>query len=177
MDNTSYEELLKKFIEKEEELRVSNLKLQLSEQEIIKLNVQVENVRQELNLKQEELQVMFYMEKHWLKRELTSKLEDCDSRNKELENKLSQYEAEKMKQEELHAAKQKRLQDGIISLVEDYGQRMIELERANNMIDYLKTEICSRDDKISNMKKFTDDVKTTLKELIIEVYNLKFGMV
>jgi hypothetical protein len=44
------------------------------------------------------------------------------------------------------------------------------------MIDYLKTEICSRDDKISNMKKFTDDVKTTLKELIIEVYNLKFGM-
>jgi chromosome segregation ATPase len=177
MDNRSYEELLKKFIEKEEELRVSNLKLQLSEHEIIKLNVQLNNVRQELNLKQEELQVMFYMEKHWLKRELTSKLEDCDSRNKELENKLSQYEAEKMKQEELHAAKQKRLQDGIISLVEDYGQRMIELEKANNMIDYLKTEICSRDDKISNMKKFTDDVKTTLKELIIEVYNLKFGMV
>jgi chromosome segregation ATPase len=64
--------------------------------------------------------------------------------------------------------------------MEEQGQRMdmlmIELEKANNMIDYLKAEICSRDDKISNMKKFTDDVKTSLKELIIEVYNLKLGM-
>ncbi|XP_045820081.1 synaptonemal complex protein 1-like [Trifolium pratense] len=62
MDNRSYEELLKKFEEKEEELRVSNFKLQLSEQEIIKLNVQVENsevqldnVREELKLKEEEI--------------------------------------------------------------------------------------------------------------------------
>jgi hypothetical protein len=97
MDNRSYEELLKELIENEEELRVSDFKLQL-------------------------------------------------------------------------------LKDEIISLVEDYVQKMIELEKANNMIDYLKAEICSRDDKISNMKKFTDDVKTSLKELIIEVYNLKLGM-
>ncbi|PNX54471.1 hypothetical protein L195_g048090 [Trifolium pratense] len=62
MDNRSYEELLKKYLEKEEELRVSNFKLTLSEQEIIKLNVQVENgeaqlnnVREELKLKEEEL--------------------------------------------------------------------------------------------------------------------------
>jgi chromosome segregation ATPase len=194
MDNRSYEELLKKFIEKEEELRVSNFKLQLSEQEIIKLNVQVENsevqldsVCEELNLKQKELQKLkskmldsqakFCLEKDELKRELTSKLEDCDSRNKELENKLSQY---KLEEEELHASQQKFFEDEIESLMEEQGQRMdmlmIELEKANNMIDYLKAEICSRDDKISNMKKFTDDVKTSLKELIIEVYNLKLGM-
>ncbi|PNX63558.1 hypothetical protein L195_g061687, partial [Trifolium pratense] len=62
MDNRSYEELLKKFLEKEEELRVSNFKLTLSEQEIIKLNVQVENsdaqldnVSKQLKLKEEEL--------------------------------------------------------------------------------------------------------------------------
>jgi hypothetical protein len=62
MDNRSYEELLKKFKEKEEELRVSNFKLQLSEQENIKLNVQVENskaqldnVCEELKQKEEEL--------------------------------------------------------------------------------------------------------------------------
>jgi chromosome segregation ATPase len=188
MDNRSYEELLKKFIEKEEELRVSNFKLQLSEQEIIKLNVQVENsevqldsVCEELNLKQKELQKLkskmldsqakFCLEKDELKRELTSKLEDCDSRNKELENKLSQY---KLEEEELHASQQKFFEDEIESLMEEQGQRMdmlmIELEKANNMIDYLKAEICSRDDKISNMKKYTDDVKTSLKELMVE-YN------
>jgi chromosome segregation ATPase len=188
MDNRSYEELLKKFIEKEEELRVSNFKLQLSEQEIIKLNVQVENsevqldsVCEELNLKQKELQKLkskmldsqakFCLEKDELKRELTSKLEDCDSRNKELENKLSQY---KLEEEELHASQQKFFEDEIESLMEEQGQRMdmlmIELEKANNMIDYLKAEICSRDDKISNMKKHTDDVKTSLKELMVE-YN------
>ncbi|KAL5075362.1 hypothetical protein RYX36_014346, partial [Vicia faba] len=62
LDNTSYDELLKKFIEKEEELRVSNLKLQLSEQENIKLVVQVENseilvddVCEKLKLKEHEL--------------------------------------------------------------------------------------------------------------------------
>ncbi|PNX57984.1 hypothetical protein L195_g050680, partial [Trifolium pratense] len=62
MDNRTYEELLKKFREKEEELRFSNFRLQLSEQEIIKFNVQVENsetqlhnVREELKRKEEEL--------------------------------------------------------------------------------------------------------------------------
>ncbi|WJX34480.1 hypothetical protein P8452_22591 [Trifolium repens] len=116
-------------------------------------------------------QAKFCLEKDELKRELTSKLEDCDSRNKELENKLSQY---KLKEEELHASQQKFFEDEIESLMEEHGQRMdmlmIELEKANNMIDYLKTEICSRDDKISNMKKYTDDVKTSLKELMVE-YN------
>jgi hypothetical protein len=62
MDNRSYDELLKKFIENEEVLRVSNFKLQLSEQEIIKLKIQIDerenqlgNVREELKLKEEEL--------------------------------------------------------------------------------------------------------------------------
>jgi chromosome segregation ATPase len=85
-----------------------------------------------------------------------------------------------LEEEELHVSQQKFFEDEIESLMEEHGQRMdmlmIELEKANNMIDYLKAEICSRDDKISNMKKFTDDVKTSLKELIIEVYNLKLGM-
>jgi hypothetical protein len=126
---------------------------------------------QKLKLELFDSQAKFCLEKDELKRELTSKLEDCDSRNKELENKLSQY---KLKEEELHASQQKFFEDEIESLMEEHGQRidmlMIELEKANNMIDYLKTEICSRDDKISNMKKYTDDVKTSLKELMVE-YN------
>jgi len=62
MDNGTYDELLKKFNEKEEELRVSNYKLQLWKQEIIKLKAQIENsegeldnVREELKLKEEEV--------------------------------------------------------------------------------------------------------------------------
>ncbi|KAL5075358.1 hypothetical protein RYX36_014342 [Vicia faba] len=62
MDTRSYDELLKKFIENEEKLRVSYFKFQLSEQEIIKLKVRIENsesqlynVREELKLKDEEL--------------------------------------------------------------------------------------------------------------------------
>ncbi|XP_058722472.1 protein NETWORKED 4B-like [Vicia villosa] len=62
-ENKSYDELLKKFIKNEEELRVSNLKLQLSEQEIIKLKNQIEkrenqldNVLKELELNKDELE-------------------------------------------------------------------------------------------------------------------------
>ncbi|RHN69787.1 hypothetical protein MtrunA17_Chr3g0128561 [Medicago truncatula] len=62
IDNRSYDKLLKKCIENEEELRVTNLKLQLSEKEVINLKVQVENskgqfdnVCEELKLKEDEM--------------------------------------------------------------------------------------------------------------------------
>ncbi|XP_045820082.1 CAP-Gly domain-containing linker protein 1-like [Trifolium pratense] len=167
-----------------------------------------------------------------LNMELTSKLKDCQSRNKELENKLSRdrdakvaqemvleeeinclreelgqkmhlveaankekemvvierneakakikkleheifsCKAEKLKHADLHATQQKFLQDEIMSLRKEHGQRMdmvmVELDEANVMIANLKAEICSRDDKISNMKKHTDDVKTSLKGLMID---------
>ncbi|CAJ2641741.1 unnamed protein product [Trifolium pratense] len=116
--------------------------------------------------------------------ELTSKLEDCNSRNKKLENKLRQYEAEKLNQEELHGTQKIVLQDEIISLRQELEQRMddaeatdkqldmvmLELVEANVIIDNFKAEICSRDDKISNMQKYIDDVKTSLKELMMD-YN------
>lgn len=62
-ENRSYDELLKKFIKNEEELRVSNLKLQLSEGEIVKLKNQIEksedqldDVLKELKLNKDELE-------------------------------------------------------------------------------------------------------------------------
>jgi chromosome segregation ATPase len=62
-ENRSYDDLLKKFLKNEEELRVSNFKLQLSEEEIIKLKNQIEksegqldNVQKELTLNKEELE-------------------------------------------------------------------------------------------------------------------------
>ncbi|PNX55540.1 hypothetical protein L195_g049169, partial [Trifolium pratense] len=256
----SYEELLKKFNEKEEELRVANFKLhnseaqldnvceelklkeeelnkqkELSEEEIFKLKTQIEESEIQLKVTQESMDKLefelvseleanetnneqevqklksemldskakFSLEKDKLhfdiailskrKTELTFKLEDCDSRNKELENKLKQYEAEKLNQLELHAT-QIVLQDEIISLRQELQQRMddaeatnkkldmvmIKLDEANVMIANSKAEICSRDGKISKMKKYTDDVKTSLKELmddyntaLNEVNNLK----
>jgi len=121
-----------------------------------------------------------------IKLQLTSKLEDCEFRNKELENKLKQYEAEILKKEELLATRQMVLQDEISSLREELGQRMhdveavnkelnmvvIERDEANVKIDKLQTEICSCGDQISNMTRYIMelkevgvDKKTTLNEV------------
>jgi len=301
MDNKSYDQLLKKFKENEEELRVSNFKLQLSEQEIIKLKVHVENsegqldkVREDLKLNKEELrkqkersevemakwakelqvaneqlkkskwkiatiekeldskssktrllaaqlvleknqiqvlenqldswrnknkmlkdmheavkttkdlwvqklnsrmfdlEAKFSLEKDelinkWsckmseMEKQLTSKLEDCESRNSELENKLRQYEAEKMKNEELNATQQMALEDTICYLREELGQRKHDVEAAKNKfdmlmierdegyvkIDELQAEIWSHEDQISNMKRYIRELKVGLKELEI----------
>ncbi|RDY04153.1 Protein NETWORKED 4B, partial [Mucuna pruriens] len=53
----SYDELLKEFLKKEEELRVSNFKLKLSEEEIMKLKIQTEKSEGQLNSALLELKV------------------------------------------------------------------------------------------------------------------------
>jgi len=326
MDNRSYDELIKKLIEKEEELRDTNLKLQLSEEENIKLKVQVgngegqlDNVSDELNLKEKELskqkelleefnlkeeklqkqtgklstyipeyvsnftnlvkqpavageklkskveievvrkelgsksheihqlqgwlkvalenmaksdlelvserkrnqmlrdlvtiyetnetnhkqevqklnseildlQAKFSLEKDELnfdianlskmKIQLTSKLEYCESINKELESKLPKYVAENLKQEEMHSTQQMVLQDGINSLrelgrrthdIEDLNREldmvMIERDEADVKNDKLKVEICSCDDQITNTKTYIRELKASLKEQVIK---------
>ncbi|KAK2390950.1 hypothetical protein P8452_28143 [Trifolium repens] len=326
MDNRSYEELLKKFIEKEEELRVSNFKLQFSEQEIIKLNVQVENsevlldnVREELKLKEEELnkqkelseeeifklkiqtenseaqldnvheelklkeeelnklkklseeeifnlkiqtenseaqlgnlrkelklkeeelnklkarvlvsnrkqikmvvdaanheqemqklksemldlQDKFSLEKDKLhfdiaslskmKIELTSKLEDCQSRNKELENKLSRdrdaiVEKEMVLEEEMNCLKEELSQN--LHLVEagkkELEMAVIERDEANAKIDKLEAEICSSNDKLklraTQEMVLQDKINCLREELgqkmhLVEAVNKKMKMV
>jgi len=116
------------------------------------------------------------------KMQLTSKLEDCESRNKELENKLRQHEAEISKQEELLATRQMVLQDEISSVREELGQRMhdveavnkelnmvvIERDEANVKIDKLLTEICSRADQITNMTRYIMELKVSLKEVGVD---------
>jgi chromosome segregation ATPase len=249
MDNRSYDELLKKFIENEEELRVSNFKLQLSEQEIIKLKIQIDerenqlgNVREELKLKEEKLAKLecqvfsgrnhIEMLEHLVKKykaiktiheyrvqklnsemldlkakfslkkdeihydiaslsemnlQLISKLEKCESRNNELENKLRQYEAEKLKQEELHATQQMVLQDEISSLREELCRRkhdveaankefdklMIEKDEANTKIDKLNAEIFSNNDQISDFKRYIHELEIRLTKQLEVNYKLK----
>jgi hypothetical protein len=58
-------------------------------------------------------------------------LEDCESRNNALENILREYEAKKVKQEELHTTQQMVLQDQIGSLREELGTRKCYVEAAN----------------------------------------------
>ena len=48
-ENRSYNELLKEFLKNKEELKLSNIKLKLSEEKIVKLNVQIEKSEGELN--------------------------------------------------------------------------------------------------------------------------------
>ncbi|GAU50440.1 hypothetical protein TSUD_409500 [Trifolium subterraneum] len=124
--------------------------------------------------------------------ELTSKLEGCDSRNKELVKKLKQYEAEKLNQLELHAT-QIVLQDEIMSLRQELKQRMddaeatnkkldmvmIELDEANVMIGNLKAEICSRDDtaldEVNNLKLRVEELenKVTRQNGVISEWEKK----
>jgi chromosome segregation ATPase len=125
MDNRSYEELLKKFKEKEEELRVSNFKLQLSEQENIKLNVQVENSKAQLDnvceeLKQTEEELMKLKE---LSEEEIFKLKIQIEKS---ENRLDTV------QEELNL-KVEKLQKQYAELDPEFGRRarnLIELHEA-----------------------------------------------
>lgn len=325
-ENRSYDELLKRFLKNEEELRVSNFKLQLSEEEIIKLKTQAEksegeldSVRKELKLKEDDLeyekgqvldlqkqtaelethvpdccykiaklveqlevaneqlkmsdneiarlreelrssssgthqlqvqleeerenvsklecqldsgrkhiqeledkmtwykatetnhelevqnlkaeivdlQAQFSLEKDQLhsdivslsemKIQLTSRLVEWESRSNELEDKLRQYEAEKLKQEELHATQEMVLQGEISSLKEELGQRrhdieavnkefdmhkqkfdMLATERdgANAKIDKLVAEISFRDDKIANMERELSQLHAQQVELV-----------
>ncbi|XP_057458993.1 protein NETWORKED 4B-like isoform X2 [Lotus japonicus] len=322
-EDKNYDELLKKFIKNEEELRISNSKLQLSEEEIIKLKIQLEksevqldNVHKELKMKEEDLeyekgqvlelknqtaelethvpdccdkiaklveqleeaqeqlkesndeiarlredlrsksssthqlqgqlktaqedidslkyqleietqefedriarykanetnhelevqklkaeildsQAQFSVEKDQLisgivsltevKMQLNSRLKEWESRSNELEIKLSIYEAEKLKQVELHASQQRALQDEISSLKEELGLRsheiegvnkefdrhkqnydmlMTERDGANATIDKLKAELSFRDNQIADVERKLVEIRTQQAELI-----------
>ncbi|KAJ1387523.1 hypothetical protein SESBI_39927 [Sesbania bispinosa] len=56
-EHRSYDELLKKFIKNEEELRAANCKLHVSEEEIIKLKILIEKSQGELDDARKELQI------------------------------------------------------------------------------------------------------------------------
>lgn len=57
IENMSYEELLRKFIKSAEELRISNLKIHISEKEIINLKSQIEKHKDQLDHVQNELKM------------------------------------------------------------------------------------------------------------------------
>jgi len=134
------------------------------------------------SLEKDELINKWFHRMSEIKIQLISELEDYESRNSELENKLREYEAEKMKQEELNATQQMVLKNEISSLREELGRRkhdveasnkefdklMTETDEGNVKIDMILTEICSHDDQISDMKSYIWELKVRLKELMVD---------
>ncbi|CAI8606800.1 unnamed protein product [Vicia faba] len=126
------------------------------EQEVQKLESKMLDSRDNFSLEKDELHFAIASLLK-TKIELTSTLANCVFRNKELENKLRQYEAEKLKQEELQVTQQVVLQDENNYLWEELGKRtedieavtkelymvMIERDEANVKIDRLEAEICT----------------------------------
>ncbi|XP_058783290.1 uncharacterized protein LOC131657966 [Vicia villosa] len=116
-----------------------------------------------------------------LRQQLTSKLEEFETRNKELEKKVMLHGAEKSSQNKLHSAEVKLLQNEISCLKKELGQRIndakaankesnkvrVEINEANAKVDKLKAEICSRGDQISQMKNHIDELNSSLKELVV----------
>jgi chromosome segregation ATPase len=153
---------------KEEELNKLKARVLVSNRKQIKMVVDAANHEQEMQkLKSEmlDLQDKFSLEKDKLhfdiaslskmKIELASKLEDCQSRNKELENKLSRdrdaiVEKEMVLEEEMNCLKEELSQN--MHLVEagkkELEMAVIERDEANAKIDKLEAEICSSNDKL-----------------------------
>ncbi|KAI5405297.1 hypothetical protein KIW84_052175 [Lathyrus oleraceus] len=140
VDNRSYDELLKKFIEKEEELRVSNLKLQLSEQEIVKLEVQAENreiqindVCEKLELKEEELN-----EKKKLLKEEIFKLKN---QIKENENQLDLNKEELKKKTAKLDTHVPKIFDKIRNVTEQLEAAHKKLKISTDEVEVLRKEL------------------------------------
>ncbi|KAI5405450.1 uncharacterized protein LOC127079547 [Lathyrus oleraceus] len=172
-------ELQDKLIEAEEYIAESDFELVSGRKHIQILEKLVRIYEQEVQkLKSEMLdsQDKFSLEKDELhfdiasllktKIELTSSLADCEFRNNELESKLKQYEAEILKQEEMHGT-EKVLHDENSYVWEELDERtqdveavtmeldmvMMERDEANVKIDKLEAEICTLKFQLWNMNK------------------------
>jgi chromosome segregation ATPase len=158
----------------------------IHEYRVQKLNSEMLDLKAKFSLKKDEIHYDIASLSE-MNLQLISKLEKCESRNNELENKLRQYEAEKLKQEELHATQQMVLQDEISSLREELCQRkhdieasnkefdklMIEKDEANTKIDKLNAEIFSNNDQISDFKRYIHELEIRLTKQLEVNYKLK----
>ncbi|CAI8598686.1 unnamed protein product [Vicia faba] len=153
IDNRSYDELLKKLIEKEEELRVSNLKLQLSEQENIKLVVQVENSEilvddacEKLKLKEHELNEQ--------KKLLGDEIAKLKIQNLKSENQLDDVRGElELKEKELNEKKE-------ISEQEVFKLKN-QIKECENQLDNVQGELNLKNEEL---QKQTAKLETHIEE-------------
>ncbi|CAJ2641745.1 unnamed protein product [Trifolium pratense] len=165
MDNRSYDELLKKFLEKEEELRFSNFRLQLSEQEIIKFNVQVENseaqlhnVREELKRKEEELIKQKELSKEEIFKLNLSQEEIFKLKIQidESENLLDNVHEElKLKEEELKL-KEEELSKLKELLEKEIFKLKIQTEKSEDQLDSVREELELKEEELNKLKELSE---------------------
>ncbi|CAL5204199.1 unnamed protein product [Lathyrus oleraceus] len=200
VDNRSYNELLKKFTEKEEELRVSNLKLQLSEQKIVKLEVQAENSENQINdvcekleLKEEELneqKKLLEEEIFKLKNQIKENENQLDLNKEELKKKTAKLDTHVPKifdkirnvTEQLEAAHKKlkistdevealRKELGIKSSMTNQLQCQIKEEKRNRYI--LENLVMKNDDDNINHKEELRKLNWSLADSRISFFSEK----
>ncbi|XP_012571909.1 uncharacterized protein [Cicer arietinum] len=161
IDNRSYDELLVKFIHSEQELRVANFKLQLSEQEIIKLNVQIEkgedqldDVREELKLKEEEL----HKQKELSEEEIFKLKIQIEKSEGQLDNVREEL---KLKDEELYIRKE--LSEEQIFMLS------IQIEKSEDQLDKMREELKLKGEEL---QKQTAELETHIPDYVCRIAKL-----
>ncbi|XP_015944968.1 protein NETWORKED 4B [Arachis duranensis] len=148
--NRNYEELLSKFNKTEEELKVSNLKLSLSEQEILQLKDELDSVQKELKVKVNDLECengqVLELQKQTA--ELETHVPDCCNK---IANLVEQLEAAK---EQLKTSNDElvRLREELQSRSSDTHELQAQLEVAKENTATLECQLGSRRKQILQLE-------------------------
>ncbi|KAF7816571.1 protein NETWORKED 4B [Senna tora] len=171
-ENGSYEELLRKFIKNEEELRVSNLNLQMSEKEISNLKSRVEKKlkMREADLEYERGRVL----------ELQKQIADLGTHVPDCDYKISKLMEEmELTREQLKVSNDEiaRLQDELVSSTCDgTNDLQAQLEVGQEKIATLETQLDSGRKQIQELEDRVIWYKANEAKNELEVQNLKDEM-
>ncbi|KAL2339495.1 hypothetical protein Fmac_007435 [Flemingia macrophylla] len=162
IEDRSYDELLREFLEKEEELKVSNFKLQLSEEENIKLKIQIEKNEEQLDNAFEELTAakeenVEYEKGHIL--ELQKKTSDLETQVSDCCNKITKLVAQlELAEEQLKISNDEiaRLKEELDSRSSGTRELQGQLEVAQENVTTLGSQLDSERKQIRELEdKFT----------------------
>ncbi|KAK7317037.1 hypothetical protein RJT34_00938 [Clitoria ternatea] len=181
-EDKSYDQLLKEFLKNEEDLKVSNFKLKLSEEEITQLKIQikesegeVENVREELKMKEESLEnekgQVLELQKQTA--ELETHVPDCCYKIAKLVEQLEAAE-EQLKISNVEIA---RLNEELDRRSSGNRDLQGQLEAAQENVVTLECKLESEREQIQNLEhRITTWVKANETNHELEVQNLKAEM-
>ncbi|KAI4306976.1 hypothetical protein L6164_030211 [Bauhinia variegata] len=155
-ENRSYEELLRKFIKNEEELRISNLKLQASEKEIGSLKSQIERSQGQLDHVQKELK----MREDDLKHE-KGQLMELQKQTADLETHVPDccYKIAKLVEELEVAREQLKVSNDEIARLRN------ELDRSSDATRQLQVQLEAAQECVATFKGQLDSGRKQIQEL------------
>ncbi|KAI9102079.1 hypothetical protein K1719_023589 [Acacia pycnantha] len=182
IENISYEELLRKFIKNAEELRISNVKIQISEKEIINLKSQMEKHKDQLDHAQNELNMreadLEYERGQVL--ELQKQTAALETHVPDCSNKIAKLIEElEVTREQLRASNDEitRLQEELFSRSCDVAQDLqCRLEAAQENIATLEAQLDSGRKQIQELEDRIIWHKTNETKYELEMQKLKAEM-